>query len=38
MEVLTIYLIIPAAILFILIWAYPDVRDIIIRWRRRNPK
>ena len=24
MEVLTVYLIIPAAILFILIWAYPD--------------
>jgi predicted tellurium resistance membrane protein TerC len=29
-------LIIIAAILFIVIWIYPDIRDIILRWRRRN--
>jgi hypothetical protein len=31
-------LIIVAAILFIVIWIYPDIRDIILRWRRRNEK
>ena len=30
--------IIVAAILFIVIWIYPDIRDIILRWRRRNEK
>jgi hypothetical protein len=30
--------IIVAAILFIMIWIYPDIRDIILRWRRRNEK
>jgi hypothetical protein len=29
-------IIIVAAICFIMIWFYPDVRDIIIRWRGRN--
>ncbi len=29
-------LIIVAAICLIAIWIYPDIRDIILRWRRRN--
>ena len=28
--------IIVAAICFIVIWLYPDIRDIILRWRRRS--
>jgi uncharacterized membrane protein YqjE len=31
-------LIIVAAILFIVIWSYPDIRDIILRWRKRKEK
>jgi hypothetical protein len=28
--------IIVAAILFIMIWIYPDIRDIVLRWRRQD--
>jgi VIT1/CCC1 family predicted Fe2+/Mn2+ transporter len=28
--------IIVAAIFFIMIWIYPDIRDIVLRWRRQD--
>jgi VIT1/CCC1 family predicted Fe2+/Mn2+ transporter len=28
--------IIVAAILFIMIWIHPDIRDIVLRWRRQD--
>ncbi len=30
--------IIVAAILFIMIWIIPDIRNVILRWRERNQK
>jgi uncharacterized membrane protein YccC len=30
--------IIVAAVLFIVIWIYPDIRDIILRWRGRKQR
>ncbi len=32
------HVIIVAAICFIVIWIIPDIRDIILRWKRRNKR